>query len=118
MAKKSYRNVSRSEKLTEAEAAKYRLIRQQVEKELPPAPADPVKVAIAKLRAMREAQGITLAELAARTGMTRGNVARLESQKNATLKTLDRYARALDCELEISVVSADVKKRKAARSAR
>lgn len=112
MAKKSYRGVSRGRRLTKAEAARNRRTREQAERELPPAKPDPTKVAIAKLRAAREAQGVTLAEIAARTGMTRGNVARLESQKNATLRTLDRYARALGCELEISVVSANVKRRK------
>src|SRR5687768_5954830 len=110
MAKNAFRGVSRGRRVTQVEASKYRRIRRQVEVEFPPAKPDPVKVAIAKLRAMREAQGITLAELAARTGMTRGNIARLESQKNATLRTLDRYARALGCELEIGVVSAKVKK--------
>jgi DNA-binding Xre family transcriptional regulator len=118
MAKNTFRSVSRDRRLTQAEAAKYRRVRQQMELAFLPAKPDPVKVAIAKLRAMREAQGITLAELAARTGMTRGNIARLESQKNATLRTLNRYARALGCELEIGVVSANVKKQKTARVAR
>ena len=118
MSKNTYRSVSRGRRLTQTEAAKYRRIREQVEQEFPPAKPNPVKVAIAKLRAMREAQGLTLAELAARTGMTRGNVARLETQKNATLRTLDRYARALGCELEIDVVSVNVKKRKAAQAIR
>jgi transcriptional regulator with XRE-family HTH domain len=54
---------------------------------------------------MRQAKGISLSELAARTGMSRGNLARLESQKNATLATLQRYADGLGCELEINVVS-------------
>jgi len=63
-----------------------------------------MKVVIARLRAMRQAKGITLSEVAARTGMTRGNLARLESQKNATLRTLQRYADALDCRLEIRVM--------------
>jgi DNA-binding Xre family transcriptional regulator len=116
MAKNAYRSVSRDRRVTRAEAARYRRIRRQVEHEFPPAKPDPVKVAIAKLRAMREAQGVSLAELAARTGMTRGNVARLESQKNATLRTLDRYARALGCELEIGVVSVNVTKQRLARA--
>ena len=118
MAKKTFHNVSRGRRLTKQEAAKYQRIRRQVEQDLPSAQADPVKVAIAKLRAMREAQGVTLAELAARSGMTRGNVARLESQKNATLRTLDRYARALGCELEISVVSGNGRKGQAMRAVR
>jgi DNA-binding Xre family transcriptional regulator len=107
MAKKQYRSVSRGRRLMKAEAAKYSKIRQQVEEELPPAKPDPMKVAIAKLRAMREAKGVTLAELAARTGMTRGNIARLESQKNATLRTLERYAAGLGCVLDIGFRSAD-----------
>ena len=108
MAKKKYRGVPRTRRLTAAEAAKYRKVREQVAKEIPPMKPSPEKVAIAKLRAMREAKGISLSELAARTGMTRGNLARLESQKNATLRTLQRYADGLDCELEINVVSVDV----------
>ena len=112
MAKKTYRGVSRPARVTKTEVAKYRRIRGQVEAEFPPAQPDPVKVAIAKLRAMRIAKGLSLADLAACTGMTRGNIARLESQKNATLRTLQRYADGLDCELEINVISADVKRNK------
>jgi DNA-binding Xre family transcriptional regulator len=110
MQRKSYRGVSRNRRLTKSEAAKYRRIREQVMAELPPAKPAPVKVAIAKLRAMRQAKGVSLSELAARTGMQRGNLARLESQKNATLRTLQRYAQGLDCELELNVVLAEVKK--------
>jgi DNA-binding Xre family transcriptional regulator len=108
MAKQQVRSVSRGRRLTKAEAAKYRKIRRQVEEEFPPAKPDAMKVAIAKLRAMREARGITLAELAERTGMTRGNIARLESQKNATLRTLERYAAGLGCKLEIAFTKAVV----------
>ena len=111
MPKRTYRGVSRGRRLTAAEAAKYRQIREQVAQELPPARPSPEKVAIAKLRAMREAKGMTLSALAARTGITRGNLARLESQRNATLRTLQRYADGLNCELEINVISADVRKR-------
>jgi DNA-binding Xre family transcriptional regulator len=113
--RKTYRGVSRGRRLTKSEAERYRKIRQQVAKEIPPVKPSPVKVAIAKLRAMRQAKGVSLSQLADRTGMTRGNLARLESQKNATLRTLQRYAEGLDCELKINVVSADVtikKKRK------
>jgi DNA-binding Xre family transcriptional regulator len=108
VAKQQFRSVSRGRRLTKAEAAKYRKIRRQVEEELPPAKPDAMKVAIAKLRAMREAKGMTLAELAERTGMTRGNIARLESQKNATLRTLERYAAGLGCKLEIAFTSVNV----------
>ena len=112
MAKRTYRGITRSRRLTDSEAAKYSKIREQVAEEIPPVKSSPDKIAIAKLRAMREAKGISLSELAARTGITRGSLARLESQKNATLRTLGRYAQGLDCELEINVVSAEVTKKK------
>ena len=108
MSKETYRGVSRGRRLTETEAAENRKIREQVMNEFAPAKASPVKVAIAKLRAARESKGVSLSELASRMGMTRANLARVESQKSATMQTLQRYAEALDCELEINVVSADV----------
>jgi len=111
VAKKEYQGATRSRRLTKSEAANYRKIRERAENELPPARPSPTKVAIAKLRAMRQAKGVSLSELAARTGMTRGNLARIESQKNATLRTLQRYAEGLDCQLEINVVSAKVEER-------
>jgi DNA-binding Xre family transcriptional regulator len=111
MAKKQYQGASRGRTLTRDEAARYRALRQQVEQELPPARPDAMKVAIAKLRAIRESKGLTLADLAKRTGMTRGNIARLESQKNATLRTLERYAQGLGCALEIGIAPNDVKNR-------
>jgi len=111
MAKKRYQGATRSRRLTKSETAKYRKIREEVEQEIPPAKPTPEKIAIAKLRAMRQAKGVSLSELAARTGITRGNLARLESQKNATLRTLQRYAAGLDCELEINVVSAILEKK-------
>jgi DNA-binding Xre family transcriptional regulator len=116
MEKTNYRGVSRVRRLTTSEAAKYRRIRKQVEKELPPSRPAPAKFAIAKLRALRQARGMSLSELAARAGMTRGNPARLESQKSATLRTLERYATGLDCQLEINLVSVEMQmneKRKA-----
>ena len=111
-AKSKYQGATRSRRLTKSEAGKYRKIRERVENELPPAKPAPIKVAIAKLRATRQAKGVSLSELAARTGMTRGNLARLESQKNATLRTLQRYAEGLDCQLEINVVSAKVEEKR------
>ena len=109
MEKRNHRGISRGRRLSKAEAAKYRKLRQQVEAEVPPLKPAPLKVAIAKLRAMREAKGVSLSELAARTNIPRGTLERVESHKSATLKTLQRYAEGLDCRLEINVVSADVK---------
>src|SRR5438094_245573 len=112
MAGREHRSMSRGRRLTKSEAAKFRKIRQQIEEELPPKKPDVMKVAIAKLRAMREAKGVTLAELAARTGMSRGNISRLETQKNATLRTLERYAAGLGCVVDIGFRTADVDLRK------
>jgi DNA-binding Xre family transcriptional regulator len=105
MAKKVYRSVTHERKLNPTEAARLERLRRKIEEEFPPAKPDPMKVAIAKLRALRKAKDISLGQLAELTGMTRGNIARLESQKNTTLKTLERYAEALGCELEISLVA-------------
>lgn len=105
MAKETYRSTTRNRKLTTTEALRVQKLRKRVEKEILPAKPDPMKVTIAKLRALREAKGISLGQLSELTGMTRGNIARLESQKNATLKTLERYASGLGCGLEISVVA-------------
>jgi DNA-binding Xre family transcriptional regulator len=105
MNKKTYRSTIRDRKLTSAEATQLRSLRKKIEQQFSPAKPDPMKVTIAKLRALREAKGISLGQLSKLTGMTRGNIARLESQKNATLKTLERYASGLGCELEINVVA-------------
>ncbi len=105
MAKKTYHSVTRNCKLTAEEATRLRELRKKIEQKIPPAKPDPMKVTIAKLRALREAKGISLGQLSDLTGMTRGNIARLESQKNATLKTLERYASGLGCGLEINVVT-------------
>lgn len=118
MAKKVFRGVTRGRRLTTAEAANYRQVRQQIEQEIPPAKPDPMKIAIAKLRAIREASGLSLADVAERTGMTRGNIARLESQKNTTLRTLERYAQGLGCVLEINVAPTNGKNRKKTSTAR
>jgi hypothetical protein len=71
MDKEIYRSVSRGRRLMRSEAAEYRRVREEVQQELPPIKPEGVKVVIAKLRAIREAQGVTVAEEAARAGMTR-----------------------------------------------
>lgn len=66
--------------------------------------ADAVKL----LKSLREDQGVSLSVLSERTGMTRGNLSRLENMEgpNPTIGTLDRYARALGQTIEITVVEA------------
>jgi transcriptional regulator with XRE-family HTH domain len=56
----------------------------------------------------RAASGLTQAELAARIGTTQSAVARMESGKgrhSPSLATLQRYAQALGCRLELRLVS-------------
>ena len=58
------------------------------------------------LRARTEA-GLTQAEVAARTGTTQSAVARLESgaaKHSPSIATLQRYARALGCRVEVRFV--------------
>lgn len=99
------RDIERDRKLTSREATQYDKIREQIEEEIPPAKTNIVRDTIARLRSIREQQGITLADMQSRTGMTRANLSKLENESRSVhLRTLERYARALGCRLEISVL--------------
>jgi len=50
----------------------------------------------------RIANGLTQAQVAERLGVAQLAVARIESGKNVSLKTLRRYAGALGCKLDVS----------------
>ena len=65
-------------------------------------PARPFRELIAALRAERERQGLSLADLAKRTGMDRAAIHKLEIglNSNPTYATLTRYAHALDARIE------------------
>lgn len=59
---------------------------------------------MATLKAAREKSGISLRELETRTGISRGNLSRLESPaSNPTVETLVRYAKAIGRTVTISV---------------
>lgn len=104
MARKS-RDISRGRKLTAEEAARYDKIRRQVMEEIPPAKTNVARDAIGKLRQLREEQGLSLADIETRTGITRANICRLENEaRNVQLRTLERYARALGCRIEITLL--------------
>ena len=104
------RDISRGRRLTTEEAADYKKIRQQVMDEIPPAKTNLVRQAIGMLRNLREQQGLSLADVEEQTGMTRANLCRLENEgRNVQLRTLERYARALGCRLEIHLVPATTK---------
>lgn len=101
------RDLSRGRKLTAAEAAEYAKVRRQVMEEIPPATTNVVRQVIGKLRQVREEQGLSLTDLEERTGMTRANLCRLENEgRNVQLRTVERYARALGCRIEIQLVPA------------
>src|SRR6266851_3309752 len=57
------------------------------------------------LKAAREAQGLSLADLTARTGMDRSALSKLETGRrpNPTLETLVRYAEAVGKRLMVSL---------------
>lgn len=62
---------------------------------------------VSELKTIRERLGVSLTELAGRTGMTTGNLSRLENMDgpNPTIETLRRYARAIGRRIEIAVVA-------------
>lgn len=61
---------------------------------------------IEALKVAREEAGLSLADLQERTGIARSNLSRIENQKgsNPTLATLERYAAAVGCRIEVRVV--------------
>ncbi len=65
---------------------------------------------VAELRSAREAQGLSLAAVQERTGMTREAISKLENSDSAnpTVLTLSRYALAVGKHLSIGLVDARV----------
>jgi ribosome-binding protein aMBF1 (putative translation factor) len=63
----------------------------------------------AGLKALREQQGLSLSDLAARTGMDRAMISRLENGQidNPTIATVTRYAKALGKRVVVSLVDAN-----------
>ena len=82
---------------------------QQVEEEFGPRIKRPsaARVALAKLKVARLREGLSLADVSARTGIDRGNVSKLEQNAdNVELNTLVRLADALGYDVVV-----DIKKR-------
>src|SRR5712671_5133990 len=63
----------------------------------------------AALKAVREQQGLSLSDLAERTGMDRAMISRLENGQvdNPTIATMSRYAKALGKRVVVSLVDAE-----------
>jgi DNA-binding Xre family transcriptional regulator len=104
MAKKElHRTIRRS---TPAEKRRHRKIRDKTDDEFAHRrkPVSASRVILAKLRSQRELKGLSLADVAERTGMARSNLCRLEHNgENVKLETLQRYAAALGCELIVEI---------------
>jgi ribosome-binding protein aMBF1 (putative translation factor) len=62
----------------------------------------------AALKAVREQQGLSISDLADRTGMDRAMISRLENGQvdNPTIATMSRYAKALGKKVVVSLVDA------------
>jgi ribosome-binding protein aMBF1 (putative translation factor) len=62
----------------------------------------------AGLKALREQQGLSISDLAERTGMDRAMISRLENGQidNPTIATVSRYAKALGKRIVVSLVDA------------
>ena len=67
---------------------------------------DTLRQAVAALKAAREALGLTLTDIKARTGIEKSNLSRLENDPNPnpTIDTLCRYADAVGKEIAITLV--------------
>lgn len=63
----------------------------------------------AALKALREQHGLSITDLAERTGMDRAMISRLENGQidNPTIATMTRYAKALGKKVVVSLVEAD-----------
>jgi hypothetical protein len=107
----------RDRRLTPEEAAHYKAVRAQVEKDLPDLMAVgralrdrqrgvPMQEAARKLKEERERQGLTLEQLVEKSGLDAAQVTRLENDANhdATVASLTRYAQALGKTLEIRLI--------------
>lgn len=100
------KRMTRSRRLTPAQTRKYGAIRQRVGAELPDlirrhaeriTARDHLHQLLARLKAAREAKGLSLADLTQLTGMDRSALSKLETGRraNPTVDTLMRYAEAV-----------------------
>lgn len=107
---------------TDEERARHAKIREQIAEELPDIKrrarerlalirkeGTPLRQALAALRAERERQGLSLADINARTGIDRAALSRLENNEdsNPTLATLERYAEALGKQIVVLLSACD-----------
>ena len=99
------KRIARARRLTDEEAERYQRIREQVSAELPDIrrrareakPRILLKHVLKKLREERQRQGLSLADITARSDIDRGTLSKLENEEdpNVTMNTLLRYAQAV-----------------------
>jgi DNA-binding XRE family transcriptional regulator len=111
------KRVTRNDRLTPDEAAKYKAVRKQVAAELPElvarhhermASLDQLDQLFAQLKAARESKGLSLSDLTELTGMDRSAISKLETggRPNPTVETLFRYAEAVGKRIMVSLADA------------
>jgi len=110
MAKKKVKGVTRRGRVSQAEAARLRTIRAQSQRDLPPDPGRP-RPAIhgigAKIRAVRERQGLTWYAVAKRAGIPNPATVRdIEYGRDTKLSSIEAIAAALG--LKLDLVEADM----------
>jgi DNA-binding XRE family transcriptional regulator len=112
------KQVTRSRKLSPAEADEYRRSREAIESEKPAMIAKAQRArrearrrqlaeVMMQLKAAREAKGLSLADIYRRTGIDRAALSKLENvtNENPTLDTLLRYAEVVGKRIEIRLVN-------------
>jgi DNA-binding Xre family transcriptional regulator len=97
--------IRRDRRLTDEEAERYQRVRERVAAELPEIrrlakaakPRILLKQAVKTLKDERQRQGLSLADVNARSGIDRGTLSKLENDEdpNVTMNTLLRYAEAV-----------------------
>ena len=113
-----------SRKATKEEQERHKRIREDIQEELPAITrraqqklAEALQRGIAlqhtmvMLKAERVKQGLSLADIQARTGMERSTLSRLENQEeaNPTVNTLTRYAEAIGKKVFVVLADADTR---------
>jgi DNA-binding Xre family transcriptional regulator len=99
------KQITRRRRLTDEEVSRYQRIREQVADELPDIrrraraakPRILLKGAVKVLKEERQRQGLSLADVKARSGIDRSTLSKLENDEdpNVTMSTLMRYAQAV-----------------------
>jgi transcriptional regulator with XRE-family HTH domain len=93
-----------SRKLTARQRRAHDRVARLVEQEVPPQPVSLTRQIVARLKNLRERQGITLQTMEERTGMKKANLSRFENKAaDARLSTLEAYAGALGITLQVSL---------------